>query len=352
MDYINAEYDTFDILSKAGIDVKAKVGNIRMTCPLCGKPDFAIYRGGTKHGSWKCFSCGEGGGKLAMFVKIRDLNLNPENNADQVEIHKQAKDFLNLADEKVRWVHKPVPPAPKNEEIAPVEKRDEVYRFVLDLCALSAAHKKELKRRGFRDETIEKNLYRTTPANTVLIVKQLVSKGYQLKGIPGFSKEKDQWKMVNMAKGILIPVVNERGQIQSLIIRRDKADNNKYISVSSVDAENGCKAESCIHVRGKNFNEILVTEGVFKTDITFQQLGVSVVGILGSGIIKGLLEFIERHAVKKVRIALDMDAMTNRHVNKNLDKLKDELSARRIEHVVLIWDARYKGIDDRLIGVL
>ncbi len=348
-------YDTFDILARAGIDCPSKNGSIRLTCPICGtKTAFSITRGGPKHGWFKCFHCDDfKGGAYDFFNIYFDKGYNTKYEDEQEKINLEILDFLDISKDPVerKACYRKPPELPKESTIAAVSKRDEIYRKLFSLCGLSKRHEKALKERGFTEDNFKQ--YRSVPPNTKLIMNQLLSGGYDLHGIPGFFKKHGNWQMSYMPSGIFIPVYNEQQQIKALNVRLDQDSANKYLFFSSANMKEGCEsgtaADGSCHIPGKLGNDLLIIEGLLKADIAHHYLPeTNIAGILGSNSINSLLELIEEKKITNVYIALDMDQISNRYVNKNMQKLKTELNEKKVYHTDLVWDARYKGIDDYL----
>ena len=82
-------------------------------------------------------------------------------------------------------------------------------------------------------EQIKERKYRSMPLYGIhLIIEELLKKGCQLEGVPGFYRDENgQWTMNVKAKnsGFLVPVESMDGKIQACQIRLDHPrDNNKY----------------------------------------------------------------------------------------------------------------------------
>ncbi len=363
----NKSYDTFDIMDKAGIVYQRGGDQIRFKCPFCGKENsrsknMSVKYGGHNHGYFQCFGCGVKGGAMQLYVALTNSSLNPSNEADKTELNKEILSFLGIAHEGEKTHYHPVNPVRKEipesrAEQPPIDiaVRNDVYTALLEDCPLSKKHRAMMKNRGFSDSSIEANCYRSMPRNADLIVQKLIKQGHVLKGVPGFYEENNKWKFAWYPEGVLIPIRNKNRLIEGLNIRvDDPLDGNKYLHITSwnkpTNCPNGAKAVSTIHVRGERFDEIILTEGAFKADLTFQQLNVPVIAMMGVGIIQPVILFLKTEEVKMVRIGIDMDVCNNQFVYKNLTTLMDTLETLGIPHSMLTWDSAFKGIDDYLVA--
>ena len=76
--------------------------------------------------------------------------------------------------------------------MAPVELLHKTYTMLLSLLILAESHKKALLKRGFTEEVIEQNGYKSTPVFGFKgIVKKLIAAGCILEGVPGFYQDEN-----------------------------------------------------------------------------------------------------------------------------------------------------------------
>ena len=239
----------------------------------------------------------------------------------------------------------------KEYPITDIETRHATYSALLSKLTLSNDHLNNLRNRGFTDEEIRENGYKTTPvAGLQAIAKQLRAEGYYLSGVPGFYRTDDDiWTFVKDKRGILIPVRDLKGRIQGLQIRRDNSEKRKFRWVSSVDLKDGCKAEGWTHLAGKVKNSIIITEGPMKADVIHALSGATVLAVPGVQSLTQLsntLEQLKVQGLEKVYTAFDMDMLSNPHVQSGFENLGKLLSKMGIWYKTYVWPTEYKGLDD------
>ena len=77
--------------------------------------------------------------------------------------------------------------------------------------------------------------------------------------------------------------------------------------------------------------------------------GVNVIAVPGVNALKNVPQVVRELksiGMRKIYIAYDMDAATNKEVAKQLDRLRSMLDDAGYEHSTLQWDSTYKGLDD------
>lgn len=232
-----------------------------------------------------------------------------------------------------------------------VESRHATYSALLSKLSLAKDHSENLINRGLLDEDIERLGYKTTPvAGMSMIAKQLRSEGYYLAGVPGFfRKENGDWTFIHEARGILIPVRDQKGQIQGLQIRRDNTEKRKFRWVSSSERKDGCKAEGWAHLSGPVTEQMILTEGPMKADIIHTLTGISVIAVPGVNTLtqlKAMLEALRAEGLTSIKTAFDMDFTTNYHVQNGFKNLLSLLDSMGFKFGTYVWDPRYKGLDD------
>ena len=104
------------------------------------------------------------------------------------------------------------------------------------MLSLGTAHRESLLGRGLSGSEIIRLGYKTTPAvRSAKIVTELLERGCDLKGVPGFyvDEETGQWKLDIRATGIMVPDRNCEGQIEAIQIRLDKDTHSKFNTLTS-----------------------------------------------------------------------------------------------------------------------
>jgi len=320
------------------------------TCPFCGKKK--KFNINFKKGVYKCWSCGLTGGAIRFWAHFRGFG--DDLSAAGKDYNKYLYSMQNSG--RVTKVE-PVPaPSIKEFEIGTITERNIAYGEFLKMLALADSHKENLQMRGLSEEAIIRGGYKTAPAvATTAICRQLMLKGIALEGIPGFYKDRGEWRFVNFGSGFLIPTRDIAGRIQALQIRRDtvKADQSRYLTVSSAERECGTKGHTYPHINkgNGNFKEIILTEGPLKGDIISHYTGLPSLAILGVNAISllpPLLNSLKNAGTRYINIAFDMDYHTNKHVEASLLKLKHLITSVGFRYCQLEWDQNLKGLDDYL----
>lgn len=280
---------------------------------------------------------------------------------------------------------------PQNEVIkyplAPVEKRDVVYRAMLDKLDLIKRDRDDLDRRGILEGANQRADYRTVPGKlyATRIARELSEEGHDLKGIPGFwredepgkqyASEGERWRLNlnHWYRGYMIPVKDQLGRIEGFQIRRrePKTFTNpatgkeekepKYVWLSSDNTEKkprpeGTSPGSPIHFvnveRIRESGHAIITEGNLKGDITAWYLDHGVITRQGVGNFPSDLGHRLRELIpelRKVSVADDADLVHNKAVAKQSNRLQKSLEAAGLEVGILRWEERHgKGSDDYL----
>ena len=248
--------------------------------------------------------------------------------------------------------------ARRGTAVASVEARDLVYRRLLQHLDLSSQHRTELRGRGLGDREIAAMGFASLPVRGRARICRLVAQTCpSLVGIPGFytRREADRcWVTLAGPAGLLIPVKNAGGLIQSLLVRRDAGDP-KYVWLSSAGRPGGCSSSAPVHVarplNGTDDNRLWITEGPLKADIASVRLRAIVIGIPGVASWRAGLEVV--HAVQPEKgvlvVAFDMDSYANPHVAAHRDELVCAARQSGWEAQLAEWNA-VKGIDDALVA--
>ena len=152
--------------------------------------------------------------------------------------------------------------------------KHKTYTRLFEMLILADCHKNNLLQRGFTEEQIEANGYRSTPVyGYKKLTKRLIEEGCTVKGVLGFYRDKDgEWTLYfnRKSSGFMIPIKNMDGLINGVQIRLDHPyDGRKYIWLSSVNFEGGTTSGSPVHFAGKPGGKtVFVTEGPLKGDLS------------------------------------------------------------------------------------
>lgn len=249
------------------------------------------------------------------------------------------------------------PPQPDlhSHPLASREHIDAIYStLVIGHLVLSEEHRAKLESRGFTPDRVRSNCYRSVPtelfgANVARALSQ-----YNLRGVPGFYRERGAWKMVTPGPGILIPVRDSRGRIRGFQVRRDEG-SPRYLWFSSASKPEGQSSGAPVHFahpeRIKRQGRVYVTEGALKADVIAARLDCAAIGIPGvttwpRGFGRNLKKLFP--SLSDLRLCFDSDFKTNDNVRRALFGLLAELRGALYSPAVLTWDGQFKGFDDFL----
>lgn len=245
--------------------------------------------------------------------------------------------------------------------LASIEHRDAVYTALLyKYFVLAKEHKEKLLARGLDPVEIGCNGYVSTPtpAFAANVARALASRN--LEGVPGFYREGGQWRMVQMAQGILVPVRSANGRIQGLMIRRDDATGSgKYVWLSSRDRDGGASSGAPAHYAKplslRTAQEVIITEGALKADVISSLSGAPVIGIAGvstfsSDFAAHLRETLPN--LRRIAICYDRDLLEKEEVYNALLRLTEQLGQARFQVRIRTWPPPAKGYDDFLLAQL
>jgi len=160
-----------------------------------------------------------------------------------------------------------------------------------------------------------------------------------------------------MQPGILIPILNIRGQICGIQLRRDNYSNHgKYVWVSSAKRNYGTSSGAPLHwSRPKllaSASEVLLTEGALKADVISYFLSVPIIAAAGVGLFgrefgaKLKTNYPNITAV----IGIDSDWRTKPQVKAALMALQRQLTAAGLTWKMRLWSSQHKGYDDYLLA--
>lgn len=306
---------------------------------------------------FRCNKCGESGriGKLHEFMKTKKP---VSNDLEEIELFKRFRDDLIKNGKKIMEYDNSM--VPEEEPIADIEIRAKAYRSLVDNLELSKEHYDSLINvRGLDESSIRKLDYRTavtvnSKANRIADTIRW-KEGNVLDGVPGFFELDDgEMTLTTDVGGLLIPIKDLNGNIQSFQIRKDKLRFEKeprFQYLTSGGKKGGTRAKTFSHFVGYPERSIILTEGPMKADIINFFTNRPVLAIPGVNARKYALEMLEElysMGVRHVDIAFDMDVFENVHVMSALKKLVEELNQLNFSHRILKWDTKYKGYDDYL----
>lgn len=335
-------------------------GETKNVCPFCPGPKNPKKKKlyiNFKTNQFHCWSCQEGGSYLDFWALLRGLP-KPVTTEDKQKIGRDYDQFIGAPEKSAirkKINSTPKIPQPKEFPLADIEVRNKVYSEFLNSLQLSNVHKEQLLRRGLTEETIMRGGYKSAPrAATSSYAHNLLQKGYVIEGVPGFFKEKGEWRFI-YARGFFIPVKDLYGRIKSLQVRLDEPNEHlpKYLTVSSVNKDFGTKGTASPHFQygKKGLHTVILTEGPLKADIISQYTGLSTIAILGvNGVsdLPGMLLQLKANGTKQILIAFDMDKETNENVQKAYQNMLHIIAHVGFRFSTVEWPIEYKGLDDYL----
>lgn len=334
-------YEIFSIISAARrsglpVDVGGQ-HKLHINCPFCGDRKRRLYLY-TDTNQYHCFHCHMHGNAVDLYAQRTGIS------------YKDA--YHALQEDNVIRFPKPVMRRIPEQMLAPIEKRNAVYRAMLEMLPLSDTHCNNLINRGLTEQAIQENGYRTLEFGKDLrdwLAEQLSSR-FDLNGIPGFFYVKDAWRMCAYS-GMLVPVRAVNGCIQGIQIRRDSTERMKYVWMSSIDKPHGTGARSWVHVVGNRLQkEAIITEGALKGDISSLLMGRSLVVCLpGVDATAFMAETLAALHVQRVWEAFDMDKVHNAQVAASLTRLQRKLEEIGVSYRSMSWSSECKGLDDYLL---
>lgn len=245
--------DVFDCISIVNVKNKLNLqeiyskGNI-----ICVKCPFCFSKKGTMllnvlNNSYICKNCEERGYSISLYAKCKYIS----NKVAYKSLIQRKPDL------KSNIINTIITNIKKNDD-----ELDLVYQDFLKMLKLNSEHTMKLLKFGFDINEIEKIGFKSIPTNEIekeRICQSLISKGLDLKGIPGFfQNNRFKWTFKSH-KGIFLPVINNY-KIIGLRIHLD----NKYdmettdIWFSSGQKNNGTKANNNIMVLLPNENKLQI----------------------------------------------------------------------------------------------
>lgn len=384
-------YDLIPIMNIETKKFSKDAGSVYAKCPLCNDKKFRMKIFGSSD-SWVCFHCGEHGGMLDLYAKTV-LGRSVLTREAGSEAYQDILQRLGLANQKdsrvvaVKRVREQKRKFQPVQEIASISDRNATYKALLGLADLDLtdAHYEELYSRGFSEEMIELNQYRSFSKdlewacnNTVIrIFEQEIKQFYHasqemkkmrkaevlaglsiglaleglgctLKGVPGFYRVGKRWLFRVCADSILIPLRNDRGQILGLQLRLQSSSKLRYMTVSSRQLPDGCAPAEYYHfpLNAAGYGEydyIVLTEGPLKGDALSALCGhpmpvLCITGVNMVGDLPKLFGSIKSHGINFVINALDMDRLLNKNVRKAMRNIRQIARKAGLKTLDLCWD--------------
>lgn len=323
-------------------------------CPMCGDPMHPRKKKlniNFKKNVFRCNKCGWSGGPLQFWALYRGL---PENDLKAIGIDFNKCYEGTYGSDIARNAPAPVVYQEVEVPMASIDKVDTVYRALLGELYLSDKHRDDLLGRGLPFDEIEKGLYRTYPKNMDKIINDLIKKGIDPEGVPGFYMEHGKWKFVDYGPGFLIPSVNIKNKIWGLQLRKDtvRAGDTRYFTISSADKEKGTRGQALpSYHENKIKSSIILTEGPLKGNIISYFTGYSTLAVLGVNSLNKLpnmLWKLKNRGASEIIIAYDMDMYDKKEVDAAYQKLQSIIAKIGFSYKTLRWNPDFKGLDDYL----
>ncbi|MBM3226667.1 MAG: DUF3854 domain-containing protein [Candidatus Tectomicrobia bacterium] len=306
-------------------------GELRTLCPQCSpsrrKSSVACLAVNADAGTWLCHHCGWRG-------RLRGRSLTPPRYAPPASTAAMA------------------PPRAGAATI------DHVYRTLLTMLPLMAAHHQALQQRGLSDAHITWYGYRTLPrAGRAALAQRLVAQYggdvcAQVPGLHQVERDGQRWWSLAGAAGLLLPVRTLDGRMVALKVRADvPGDGPKYTSVSSTKhggPSPGAQVHVPLHAQAPG-ETVRLTEGELKADVATALSGLLTISVPGVGMWRAALPVLQTLRPQRVRLAFDSDWRTNPQVAQAFSQAAMVLQREGYVVEVEDWEpALGKGIDDVL----
>ena len=359
------------------IEEVAQLNGLNVTrnkCPFCGgRTSFGISR---SKQMWNCMRCGEKGNAITLHAKLHNMS----NSEAYKDIQNSLKNFSGVMTQPSSRPDK----AESMCQIADIDKRDAVYRAMLEICKLDDNHKADMEKRGFLEKELATfgtfDIKRDNDRS--LFARNLIKQGFHLEGIPGFYIDStNSWTTAYSKRGILVPYVSFDNKVQGLQIRKDtkllrRFSDGKlehkyswfssgYIP-SSAKPDSGTRATTFVHYACSfRYSEMkksyvpeftdgtfYLTEGAMKADLVHNITGRAYIAVPGVNALPQLeaeLKKLRRIGVRRIINAYDMDYLTNEHVAEAVGKTETMIRDEGFEYNRMTWDTKngiLKGIDD------
>ncbi len=384
---IDMEFNIAQVADMLGLQrtpQKCSGQSFYVKCPICDKTGYHLNINVAK-GTWRCAKCGESGGTIGLYVRF---------GLGEAEYTKQAGHKAVMEIQRQLGLKTDFTPKETEKECEDNSTRltdselHAVYSCMLKIPALklSAEHIANLKDRGMDEDSIKRNGYRTLPERLLLPkgrrseLDKFKNMNYQalceeqselarlrkrdvfsgvyigtylhnymkvnLDNVPGFFKVGGLWCFKYTA-GMLIPVRNRKGEIVNFQIRTDKG-RVRYITNSSSGFEAGTTGQCRVHfpiINPKICEDTVIrlTEGALKADIaasfnTNPNIAyMAILGVNATTAINDTLTELKESGCKTITNAFDMDKITNPHVAKAAQKIREIVQNNGYNYSCLFW---------------
>lgn len=338
-----------DVCDLLHLPVASGRRSVNIQCPSCGKGREKKLNINFEKDAFRCAKCGAGGYAVHLWALFRDIPIE--------DMTAATKDYYSFKGDSPIVKRKVKTPISVEIPTSPIDVRDKTFSSLLKILTLSKEHEEALIKRGLSKEAIEKNEYRSYPLTSFsVIAAMLLERGCIIEGCPGFYKDNNgNWALRELSSGILIPQRDGFGRIEGFQIRLDKSESSKYLTLSTYDFKCGARGLAYPHFRlgSKGLSEVIVTEGPLKGDIISHFTGYSVLSIQGVNAVSMLpsvFSQLREKGTTKILTAFDMDIQNNENVKKADIKLKEMISNAGFSYQTLVWDEKFKGLDDWLLA--
>lgn len=373
-------------------------GEMEIFCPLNPDESFEVNVANGKFKCWQsCANCPvEGKGGAINLYRLFNPGLS------FYDAYKAIKEGTSVpvseADKK--RCKKYEASIPKETKMASVEDRDKTYRAFLGMLSLTSKHKKDLLKRGLKEDQIEEFSAKSMPVCGVrTIPKKLLAMGCKLDGVPIFGKDERGWMLCTPKgkTGFFIPYYDQNGKIQQIQIRYDvkvtsdmtpeevaEAKKNRYRWGSSSGSDGGCSASNGTVFWGYkppvSDKTLFITEGGLKACVANSLSGdwfCAIPGVSCYAALEIVFAECKKRGIETVVDAFDMDGkimldekiikdsednskyitvegplygkrQIKRSVYNALQKIHKMAEKKGIALTTWTWNPEFKGVDDYL----
>ncbi len=352
-------FDIEAVVNLTGITVRRTCSDgVYTDCPFCGDNRGKLKVNYEKN-VWRCNYCGESGGMLQLYAKIRGCATTEAYRSICQDLQNGIVLSSHLLPSK-----EAKPKIPESGLAAP-EVLHATYTALLGELILTKEHRNHLREvRGLTDADIDRLGFKSTPPfyRCRSITEHLMALGYTVAGVPGFYQKDGKWTVnfCSCTMGILLPAKDYEGNIVGFQIRLDtplRNDNDtsdkpgaKYIWLSSSGKPSGCSSGSPTHLVGDcHAHTVYVTEGILKADVTHCLTGRTFAAIAGANnltTLDKLFQKLSSGGTRQIIEAHDMDKYRNAMVDRGASEIGKLAQKYGMECKRLTWNPNYKGIDD------
>lgn len=389
------KYTLPELLDRIGLNYDLDTG--KMDCPFCGKAKKIHITESKKYNDyvWRCPICNLGGGTLHFYAMyVENASALPDSKSELKKLSFRLAQYMG--DNEEAWTQKAAMrlSAPKRPSvpIALDSQLSLVYNLLSSNPALKLLpkHRELLQKRGLSDEVIDRNGYRSIPADFdagdyyrklymqaggeslrsstkslrytspaqiqlgLMLAHSIIAQGIDVQGVPGFFKFGTFWCFWTVP-GILIPTRNPQGDIVIWQIRKDHLRHKKdakYITVSKQELPGHVtEAVSRCHFPIANapintLPPVLITEGPLKADIAAALINrpvyfLAIPGISTTKDAYDKCKWLKAQGVNTIINALDMDRITNPNVRKGSEKINSDLREIGFSVTNAYWGEKY-----------